>query len=41
MAFYNGKIEELAGNLKNLEGVVQGKSDNLRVVEDGMAPGAD
>jgi hypothetical protein len=40
MAFYDGKIEELASNLKNLESVVQGKSDNLRVVEDGMAPRA-
>ena len=37
MAFYNGKIEELSSNLKDLEGIVQGKSNNLRVVEDGMA----
>lgn len=36
MEFYNGKIEELASNLKDLESIVQGKSNNLRVVEDGM-----
>ena len=41
MAFYNGKTEELASNLKDLETVVQGKSDNLRVVEDGMVPAAE
>ncbi|KAI9775475.1 MAG: subunit of tubulin prefoldin [Geoglossum umbratile] len=32
--FYNGKIEELAANLKDLESIIQGKSNNLRVVED-------
>lgn len=35
MQFYNEKVEELGGNLKNLESIVQGKSNNLRVVEDG------
>lgn len=33
--FYNGKIDELATNLKDLESIVQGKSNNQRVVEDG------
>ncbi|KAI9864925.1 MAG: subunit of tubulin prefoldin [Trichoglossum hirsutum] len=32
--FYNGKIEELGTNLKDLESIIQGKSSNLRVVED-------
>ena len=35
MTFYDEKVEELGGNLKNLEGILQGKSNNLRVVEDG------
>ena len=33
--FYNIKVRDLGGNLKDLEGIVQGKSNNLRVVEDG------
>lgn len=33
--FYNEKVEGLGGNLKSLESIVQGKSNNLRVVEDG------
>ncbi|RDW72021.1 hypothetical protein BP5796_08055 [Coleophoma crateriformis] len=32
--FYEAKVEELANNLKDLEAIVQGKSNNLRVVED-------
>jgi len=32
--FYNGKVDELGGSLKDLENIVQGKSNNLRVVED-------
>jgi len=32
--FYNSKVDELGANLKDLESIVQGKSDNLRVVED-------
>ncbi|MCJ1373144.1 subunit of tubulin prefoldin [Loxospora ochrophaea] len=32
--FYNIKVRDLGGNLKDLEGIVQGKSNNLRVVED-------
>ena len=37
--FYENKIGELGTNLKDLESIVQGKSNNLRVVEDGMLPG--
>lgn len=33
--FYTDKVEELGSNLKDLESIVQGKSNNLRVVEDG------
>lgn len=33
--FYTAKVEELGANLKDLESIVQGKSNNLRVVEDG------
>ena len=33
--FYNGKVEELGTSLKDLESIIQGKSNNLRVVEDG------
>jgi len=32
--FYNGKVTELGTNLKRLESIVQGKSNNLRVVEE-------
>ncbi|KFX98640.1 hypothetical protein V495_01987 [Pseudogymnoascus sp. VKM F-4514 (FW-929)] len=32
--FYTSKVEELGSNLKDLESIVQGKSNNLRVVED-------
>jgi len=32
--FYENKVEELGANLKDLETIVQGKSNNLRVVED-------
>ncbi|KAK5134155.1 hypothetical protein LTR08_006930 [Meristemomyces frigidus] len=32
--FYNGKIEELAKNIKDLENIVNGKANNLRVVEE-------
>ncbi len=31
-------MEELGANLKDLESIVQGKSNNLRVVEDGKSP---
>jgi len=33
--FYNAKVDELGANLKDLESIVQGKSNNLRIVEDG------
>ena len=36
VTFYEGKIEELGGTLKDLEGIVQGKSGSLKVVEDVM-----
>ncbi|KAK4977340.1 subunit of tubulin prefoldin [Elasticomyces elasticus] len=32
--FYNGKIEEVGGNVKSLEGIVNAKGQNLRVVEE-------
>jgi prefoldin alpha subunit len=34
LTFYNGKIEELAGNIKELENVVNGKANNLRMIEE-------
>lgn len=30
-------MKELGGNIQGLEGIVQGKTNNLRVVEEGMA----
>jgi len=33
--FYEGKVKELQISLGELEKIVQGKSENLRVVEDG------
>lgn len=33
--FYDRKIKDLEANLKDLETIVNGKSNNLRVVEDG------
>lgn len=35
--FYEAKVEELGTNLRDLEAIVQGKSNNLRVVEDGKS----
>lgn len=32
--FYAKKIEELGKNIKDLEGIVNGKANNLRVVEE-------
>lgn len=32
--FYTGKIEELGKNIKDLENIVNGKANNLRVVEE-------
>jgi len=37
MKFYEAKVEELGANLKDLEAIVQQKSNNLRVVEDGTS----
>lgn len=37
MTFYNEKVDELGANLKNLESIMQGKSNSLRVVEDGKS----
>ncbi|MCJ1395186.1 subunit of tubulin prefoldin [Xylographa bjoerkii] len=34
LRFYGSKIEDLGKNLKDLESIVQSKSNNLRVVED-------
>lgn len=33
--FYEGKVEELGRNVKDLEQIVNSKSQNLRVVEEG------
>ena len=35
MKFYTAKVDEIGANLKDLDQIVQGKSNNLRVVEDG------
>ncbi|KAI1909866.1 subunit of tubulin prefoldin [Ophidiomyces ophidiicola] len=32
--FYDGKVEALHGNLRDLEKVLQGKSTNIRIIED-------
>lgn len=32
--FYERKVKDLASSLKDLEGVVQGKANNVRVVEE-------
>lgn len=34
VGFYEGKVKELGDSIKSLEGVVQGKQGNLRVVEE-------
>lgn len=34
--FYEGKAEELAKNVKDLETIVNNKGQNLRVVEESM-----
>jgi prefoldin alpha subunit len=36
--FYEGKVKELGANLDELERIVEGKADNLRMVEEGMLP---
>jgi hypothetical protein len=35
--FYNGKVDDLSKNLGDLEKVVQGKNENLRIVEEGQS----
>lgn len=32
--FYEGKVKELGVNIKEVEGLVNGKGDNLRMVEE-------
>ncbi|KAK4188008.1 Prefoldin [Podospora australis] len=32
--FYEAKVKDLAGNIQGLEGIVQGKTQNLRLVEE-------
>lgn len=32
--FYERKVKDLEGSLKDLEGVIQGKAQNVRVVEE-------
>jgi len=34
--FYEGKVKELGQNLDELERIVEGKAENLRMVEEGM-----
>lgn len=34
--FYEAKIKELNSNIQGLEGIVQAKTNNLRVVEEGQ-----
>lgn len=33
--FYKGKVGELGANLKDLEKILEGKGQNLRIVEEG------
>jgi prefoldin alpha subunit len=35
-SFYNAKIEELGKNIKDLENIVNGKANNLRMVEEAL-----
>jgi prefoldin alpha subunit len=35
--FYEGKVEELGNNLKDLEVIVQRKQTNARTIEEGMS----
>lgn len=34
MDFYERKVKDLASSLKDLEGVIQGKANNVRTVEE-------
>lgn len=33
--FYEGKVKDLAGNITDLESIIQNKSSSLRAVEEG------
>lgn len=35
--FYEGKVKDLAGNITDLEIIIQNKSSSLRAVEEGKA----
>jgi hypothetical protein len=35
--FYNQKVKDLEANISDLEKIVQGKSTNLKIIEDGKA----
>lgn len=35
--FYEGKVKDLAGNITDLESIIQNKSSSLRAVEEGEA----
>lgn len=35
--FYEGKVKDLAGNITELESIIQNKSSSLRAVEEGKA----
>lgn len=35
--FYEGKVKDLAGNITDLESIIQNKSSSLRAVEEGKA----
>ena len=35
--FYEGKVEELGNNLKDLETIVQRKQTNVRTIEEGKS----
>lgn len=35
--FYDGKVKDLAGNITDLESIIQNKSSSLRAVEEGKA----
>lgn len=36
--FYEAKTKELGTNIQGLEAIIQGKTNNLRVVEEGRIP---
>lgn len=38
ITFYKGKVDDLTRNLAEIEKVVGGKNENLRVIEEGTCP---